>query len=358
MVSSGMKDAGYRYLVIQECIVPFGHRSADGTLLPDPVKFPHGIPALVDYIHQKGLKAGIYTDLGAKTCASYEGSFQHDEQDAQTFASWGIDLIEEDYCWKPAGYTAEQLYTRMRDAITKTNRPMLFYICNWGSELAWTWAPRLGNVWRSTYDVGEPGRAEWNRILRNFDMNALHAARGGRNHWSDPDMLEVGVPGIDAEEERSVFSLWAMSAAPLLAGNNLVTMSQETLLLLTNREVIAVDQDPLGQPGTLVLEETPGLQVWARPLSGVHSPQAVLLFNRTPHPAKMRISFEDLGILGPAEAHDLWAHRDLGRFDKEYSTLVPSHGVVMLGVSPLNAPLVPSSPNADPHRSSVPSHLD
>lgn len=334
MVSSGMRDAGYRYLIIQECIVPAGHRAKDGTLLPDPKKFPHGIPALVAYIHDKGLKAGIYTDVGPKTCAEYEGSFGHEDQDARTFAAWGIDLIEEDFCFKPEGYTAAQLYTRMRDAIAHTGRPMLFYICNWGSELAWTWAPRLGNAWRSTQDVGAPGHAEWNHIVQNFDQNALHAASGGRNHWSDPDMLEVGVPGINGVEEQSVFSLWAISAAPLWAGNDLVTMSPQTQNVLTNREIIAVDQDGLGQPGTLVSQDELGLQVWARPLAGTGSPQAVLLFNRTAAQAKLRINWEDLGIYGAAQVRDLWAHRDLGAFPHEYSSNVPAHGVVVLRVVP------------------------
>jgi alpha-galactosidase len=333
IASSGMRDAGYRYLIIQECIVPRGHRATDGTLLPDPHKFPHGIPALVDYIHSKGLKAGIYTDLGPMTCAGYEGSYGHEEQDARTFASWGVDLIEEDYCYKPAGYTANQLYMRMRDAIARTGRPMLFYICNWGQELAWTWAPKLGNAWRSTGDVGAPGHAEWLRVLRNFDQNAFHADCGGPNHWSDPDMLEVGVPGINLVEERSLFSLWAISAAPLWAGNDLVTMTPEIQQILTNREVIAVDQDPLGRPGTLVTEETPGLQVWARPLAGRGSPQAVLLFNRNAEPTKMDIRWENLGIFRSVAVRDLWTHRDLGVFPTDYSTQVPAHGVVMLRVA-------------------------
>jgi alpha-galactosidase len=334
LVSSGMSDAGYRYLIIQECIVPAGHRAADGTLEPDPKKFPHGIPALVAYIHEKGLKAGIYTDVGPKTCAEYEGSFRHEEQDARTFASWGIDLIEEDFCFKPEGYTGAQLYKRMRDAIAHTGRPMLFYICNWGRELAWAWAPHLGNVWRSTQDVGAPGQAEWDRILRNFDQNALHAAAGGHNHWSDPDMLEVGVPGINMVEEQAVFSLWAISAAPLWAGNDLAKMSPETQVILTNREIIAVDQDALGKPGSLVAEDEPGLQVWARPLAGHDEAQAVLLFNRTAAQAMMRIRWEDLGIYGAAEARDLWAHRDLGVLSGEYSGAVPAHGVVVLRVVP------------------------
>ncbi len=333
MVTSGMKDAGYTYLIIQECIVPAGHRAPDGTLLPDPQKFPHGLPALVEYIHSKGLKAGIYTDVGPKTCAGYEGSFQHEEQDARAFASWGIDLIEEDFCYKPSGYTAAQLYSRMRDAIAQTHRPMLFYICNWGRQMAWTWAPKLGNVWRSTDDIGAPGHAEWARILRNFDQNAFHASSGGPNHWSDPDMLEIGVPSISALEEQSQFSLWAISAAPLWAGNDLLTMSLQTQQTLTNREVIAVDQDPLGQPGTLVLQVKPGLQVWARHLAGEDRPQAVLLFNRTSELAKMHIQWEDLGIYSPARARDLWAHRDLGVLEG-YSADVPAHGVVLLRVDP------------------------
>lgn len=335
LVSSGMRDHGYKYLIIQECIVPAGHRAADGTLLPDPTKFPHGIPALVAYIHSKGLKAGIYTDVGPRTCAGYEGSYQHEEQDAQTFASWGLDLIEEDFCHKPAEFTAAQLYTRMRDAIAHTGRPMVFYICNWGSEQAWTWAPALGNVWRSTGDIAPPGFAYWRFILRNFDQNALHAASGGINHWSDPDMLDVGVPGISQIEEQSLFSLWAMSAAPLWAGNDLRTMSEHTLQILTNPEVISVDQDPLGQPATLVAEYEPGLQVWARRLSGTQSPQAVLLFNRNVEPATVKVNWEDLGIYGPVSVRDLWAHEDRGIFPKEFSVwLLPPHGVAMLRVTP------------------------
>ena len=209
-------------------------------------------------------------------------------------------------------------------------RSMLFYICNWGRELAWTWAPKLGNAWRSTGDVGDPGHADWNRILRNFDQNAYHAASGGPNHWSDPDMLEVGVPGISEIEEQSLFSLWAMSAAPLWAGNDLRKMSPRTQEILTNREVIAVDQDVLGRPATLGVEDQPGLQVWARPLAGEHVPQAVLLFNRTSVPAKMEVHWEDLGIYGPVTVRDLWSHQDLGRLPKSYATEVPAHGVVML----------------------------
>lgn len=334
LLSSGMRDAGYKYLIIQECIVPLGARAADGTLLPDRKKFPTGIPALVAYIHSKGLKAGIYTDVGSKTCAAFEGSYEHEEQDARTFASWGIDLIEEDFCYKPQGYTAAQLYTRMHDAIAHTGRPMLFYICNWGRELAWTWAPGLANAWRSTGDVGDPGHADWNRILRNFDQNAFHAASGGRNHWSDPDMLEVGVPGISEIEEQSLFSLWAMSAAPLWAGNDLTQMSPRTREILTNRDVIAVEQDSLGSPASLVLEDQPGLQVWARPLAGKAAPQAVLLFNRTSGPAKIEVQWEDLGIYGPAGVRDLWSNRDLGTMPKSYSSQVPAHGVVMLRVDP------------------------
>jgi len=334
LVSSGMRDAGYRYLIIQECIVPAGHRAADGSFIPDPKKFPHGIPALVDYIHQKGLKAGIYTDVGPLTCAGYEGSFNHEVQDARTFASWGIDLIEEDFCHKPEGFTAPQLYSKMRDAIAHTGRPMVFYICNWGAESTWTWAPRIGDVWRSTGDVGDPGRAEWSRILSNFDLNAQHSSSDGPSGWSDPDMLEVGVPGIDLTEEQSLFSLWAISAAPLWAGNNLTTMSPQTLEILVNPELIAVDQDAMGKPGTLVAKLDPGLEVWARPLAGNDAAKAVLLFNRTAEKATMQVRWSDLGIHGPVKARDLWSHKDLGVIASEYSSVVPAHGVVMLRIVP------------------------
>lgn len=334
LVSSGMEAAGYRYLIIQECIVPFGHRAADGTLLPDPKKFPHGIPALVAYIHARGLKAGIYTDVGRKTCAGFEGSFEHEDQDARTFASWRIDLVEEDFCDKPAGFTAAQLYTRMRDAINHSGRPMMFYICNQGREMAWTWAPRLGNVWRSTYDVSGPGRADWTYILRNFDQNAYHAAWGGVDHWSDPDMLEVGVPGISNTEAEAMFSLWAISAAPLWAGNDLDAMTEQTRRILMNREVIAVDQDPLGRPGKLVEEKYPGLQVWARPLAGQDHAQAVVLFNRTEREAKLDVPWADLRIYGPAAVRDLQVHRDIGLLTTGYAVEVPAHGTAMLRVTP------------------------
>jgi alpha-galactosidase len=334
MVSSGMKDAGYSYLIIQECIVHVGHRAQDGTLIPDSGKFPHGIPALVAYIHEKGLKAGIYTDVGPQTCAGYEGSFNHEEQDARTFASWGIDLIEEDFCHKPEGFTGAQLYTRMRNAIARTGRPMLFYICNWGAESAWTWAPRIGDVWRSTGDVGDPGRAEWTRILSNFDLNAVHSSSAGPGGWSDPDMLEVGVPGISPIEEQALFSLWAISAAPLWAGNNLATMSPQTQNILVNRDVIAVDQDKLGKPGTLIAQQAPGLQVWARPLAGSGSPRAILLFNRTAARAEMHIDWKDLGIHSPVSARDLWSKRELGVIANKFETVVPAHGVVMLRIVP------------------------
>jgi hypothetical protein len=171
-------------------------------------------------------------------------------------------------------------------------------------------------------------------MLRNFDQNALHAASGGRGHWSDPDMLIVGVPGIDDLEAQSVISLWALSAAPLWAGNDLVTMSPPIQKILTNREIITVDQDPLGQPGMLVQQDDAGLQVWARPLAGQDSPQAVLLFNRTAAPAKIQIRWEDLGIYGSATVRDLWAHHDLGVLPQKYEAEVPAHGVVVLRVAP------------------------
>ncbi len=334
LASTGMEAAGYKYLLIQECIVPPGHRDRQGNLVPDPKKFPHGMKALVDYIHSKGLKAGIYTDVGPLTCADYEGSFNHEQQDARTFAAWGMDLVEEDFCHKPAGYTAPQLYARMRDALAATGRPMAFYICDWGREAPWRWGPRTGNLWRTGPDITAPtGPAKWTNILRNFDINALHPEASGPGGWNDPDMLCVGLPGITNREARAHFSLWAISAAPLLAGMDLRRMTPADRAIFLNREVIAVDQDPLGIQGRKVREDSPGLQVWAKRLAGARQ-TAVVLLDRTQATARITVRWEDIGLgTAPAKVRDLWSHRDLGSFRGHYTAQVPSHGAVMLKIT-------------------------
>lgn len=252
LVRTGMRDAGYTTIIIQECIVKAGARNASGVLQPDPEKFPYGMANLVDYIHSKGLKAGIYTDVGPETCAGYEGSFNHESIDARTFATWGIDFVEEDSCNHPPGLPYSQLYARMRDALNATGRPIVFYMCVQGQEDVEVWGPSTGNLWRTTGDICAPGQATWGGVMNNFYGNMRYPNVSGPGQWQDPDMLVVGMPGLTPLEWQSHFSLWAISAAPLWAGIDLTRMPPEAQAIFLNREVIAVDQDPLGRQGTRV----------------------------------------------------------------------------------------------------------
>ena len=335
LVSTGMRDSGYRYVLIQECIAP--SRDSHGALVVDPVRFPHGMKALVDYIHARGLKAGIYTDIGPYTCYShprYQGSFGHEDQDAKTFASWGMDLVEMDYCNRPPGHTGREIYERMAAAIQKTHRPMLFYICSWGREAPWTWARGKAQLWRTTDDIGsDKNRAEWANVVRNFELNAKRAAFSGPNSWNDPDMLEVGNNGLNLTEARSHFSMWVIAAAPLWAGNDLTHMDAAIRAIYTNAEAIAVDQDPLGAGPKRIWTDNKGLEVWAKPLgSRTSGVDAILLLNLTAAPASMTVRWSDLGLSGNVQARDLWLHRNLGELPKAYATRVPSHGSVLLKV--------------------------
>lgn len=334
LVSTGMRDLGYRYVIVQECIA--SARDGEGRMLPDKARFPHGIPALVEYIHSKGLKAGIYTDVGPFTCfpsPRYQGSYDHEILDAQTFASWGIDLVEVDFCNKPKDHTARELYARMAAAIRSTGRPMILYICSWGEEDPWAWAPGMAQLWRTGPDISyEKGQVKWESIVRNFQLNAQHAAATAPESWNDPDMLEVGNKGITPTEARSHFSMWAISAAPLWAGTDLTRMDAETRAIFTNNEVIAVDQDPLGA-GIRRIESGREIQVWSKTLSKpTGESQAVLLLNLASSRRKILVKGSDLGLQPGASVRDLWSHADLGRFKNAYSAEIPSHGSVLLRI--------------------------
>lgn len=336
LVSIGMRDLGYRYVLIQEFIAP--GRDASGELVVDPVRFPHGMKALVDYIHARGLKAGIYTDIGPYTCYAkprYQGSYRHEEQDATTFASWGVDLVEMDYCNRVPGHTGREVYERMAAAIQNTHRPMLFYICSWGNEDPWTWAQGKAQLWRTTGDISpKKGRVEWASVVQNFEINARHAAFSAPNSWNDPDMMEVGNHGLNTIEARSHFSMWVISAAPLWAGNDLTQMDAATRAIYTNSEAIAIDQDPLGAGPVKVREDRKGLQVWAKPLGSIGSgASAVLLLNLTAVPAKISVQWSDLELTGKVEVRDLWAHQNLGQFADRYQTRIAAHGSVLLKVT-------------------------
>jgi alpha-galactosidase len=334
MVTSGMRDAGYLYVNIDDTWE--GERDAQGFIHPNS-KFPD-MKALADYVHSKGLKLGIYSSPGPKTCAKYEGSYGHEEQDAKIYAEWGIDYLKYDLCSlremmkeAPSQEAAHKImidaYAKMRQALLKTGRPIVYSLCQYGNDAVWRWADSVGgNLWRTTGDISD-------RYSRMAEIGFAQAGLGkyaGPGHWNDPDMLEVGNGGMNTEEYRTHMSLWAILAAPLLAGNDLTKMTPETISLLTNRSVIAIDQDPAGIQGDRVRAEGP-TEIWARPLAD--GSKAVALFNRHPQPMEVRVDLRQLGFTGRVEAHDVWSGKSLGTIQGEYATQVPGHGVVFMRVS-------------------------
>jgi alpha-galactosidase len=320
-----MRDAGYRYVVIDDCWQVA--RDPQGRLVADSARFPDGIKALADYVHAQGLKFGIYTDAGRKTCQGRPGTYGHEVEDARTFAAWGVDYVKEDWCYADS-LDARIQYAKFRDALRGAGRPIVFSICEWGSFSPWDWGPTTGHLWRTTTDIED----KWSSMLDNLDISGQHAAAARPGAWNDPDMLEVGNGGMTDAEYRAHFSLWAIMAAPLIAGNDLRTMTSATRDILTNREVIAVDQDSLGVQGTLVQEDPPEHQVWVKPLRD--GSRAVVLLNRATTPDSMTATWWRLRLpAGPALVRDLWAHADIGTFKDKFTTLVPPHGAVMVRVS-------------------------
>jgi alpha-galactosidase len=323
MVSSGMQAAGYQFVNIDDCWQV--SRDAQGTIVPDPTGFPSGIRALADYLHGKGLKLGVYTDAGTLTCEKRPGSLGHELQDMKTYAAWGVDYVKIDWC-HAEGLDPQVQYAKFRDALAQVGRPIVFSICNWGVQAPWTWGPATGNSWRTTGDINDT----WDRMtLIGFSQNGLEKF-AGPGHWNDPDMLEVGNGGMKPDEYRLHMALWAILAAPLLAGNDLRSMSPETKQMLTNSEVIAVDQDAKGIQGHRVWDEGP-LEIWTKPLAD--GSNAVGLFNRGESELNITLHFKTLGINGQAKVRDLWQHRDLGVAQDSYTASVPKHGVILLKIS-------------------------
>jgi alpha-galactosidase len=323
MVSSGMQAAGYQYVNIDDCWQV--SRDASGTIVADPVRFPSGIKSLADYVHSKGLKLGIYTDAGTGTCEKRPGSLNHEDQDAKTYASWGIDYVKIDWC-NAEGLDPEVQYAKFRDALAHSGRPIVFSICNWGVKTPWRWGPTTGNLWRTTGDINDTYDS---MSLIGFGQNGLEKF-AGPGHWNDPDMLEVGNGGMKRDEYRTHMALWALLAAPLLAGNDLRSMLPETTELLMNSEVLAVDQDKKCVQGHRVWEEGP-LEIWGKPLAD--GSQAVGLFNRSESTTKMTLELKSIGAPASVKLRDLLDHKDLGTVQNSYSAEVPGHGVVLVKVS-------------------------
>ena len=323
MVTSGMQAAGYQYVNIDDCWQV--SRDTQGTIVADAERFPAGMKALADYVHGKGLKLGIYTDAGTLTCEKRPGSLNHEVQDAKTYASWGIDYVIIDWCHSE-GLDPEVQYAKFRDALAQSGRPIVFSICNWGVKAPWRWGPKTGNLWRTTGDISDSYDS---MSLIGFGQNGLEKF-AGPGHWNDPDMLEVGNGHMNRDEYRTHMALWALLAAPLLAGNDLRDMSTETKGLLTNSEVIAIDQDSKGKQGRRVWQEGP-LEIWAKPLAD--GSQAVGLFNRSGSAIQMTLDFKGIGAPAAAKLRDLLDHKDLGAAQNSHTTEVPTHGVVLLKVS-------------------------
>jgi alpha-galactosidase len=338
MVSSGMKDAGYQYLNLDDRWMDDDGRDAQGKLYGDSVRFPSGMKSLADYVHGLGLKLGVYGDRGTATCANVKesGSYGKETIDAQTFAAWGVDYLKYDNC-NVGSRTSDQAqredYEKMSAALKATGRPIVFSICAW--DWKGEWMAAAGHLWRSTFDIGPcfSGCKEWYRnIDQIIDENNLSAQFAGPGHWNDPDMLEVGNPGLTNTEATAHFSMWAIMAAPLIAGNDIRTMSSQTRDILTNKEVIAVDQDLAGIQGTRVVDNG-DLEVWMKPLCNRNGPEkAVALLNRSGSTAKITVSFSGIGVSGTATVRDLWAHKDLGEYQGSFSADVASHGVVMVRI--------------------------
>jgi alpha-galactosidase len=332
LVSSGMRDAGYEYIVIDDCWQV--SRDAAGNIVADAKTFPSGIKALADYVHSKGLKFGIYSDAGTLTCAKRPGSRGHEFQDALQYAAWGVDYLKYDWC-NTGTENAQAAYSTMRDALKAAGRPIVFSLCEWGSNKPWLWARDVGNLWRTTGDISDcweckKGHLSFAQIL---DLQVGLETYAGPGHWNDPDMLEVGNGGMTTTEYRSHFSLWCILAAPLMAGNDLKNMSPDIKDILTNREVIAVDQDPLGMQGHRVRKDGDS-EVWAKQLKD--GSRAVVLFNRGESDADISLTWEDLGYPAhlSAAVSDLWAKKDLGKSTGSFTAKVPSHGVAMFRVAP------------------------
>lgn len=325
IATNGMKDAGYTYINIDDCWE--GARNSEGRIQPN-AKFAD-MKALADYVHSKGLKIGIYSSPGPKTCAGYEGSYGHEEQDAQQYADWGFDYLKYDWCSAQRIYPPEhmpEVYKKMSLALLRTGRAITLSLCQYGLNRVWRWGAKTGgNLWRTTEDITD----HYDRMsVIGFAQNGLESF-AGPGHWNDPDMLEIGNGGMSHDEYITHMSLWVILAAPLLAGNDLSTMTSETLNILTNKEAIAVDQDPKGVQGHRVTQEGP-LEVWMKPLSD--GSVAVGLFNRGESQNPITVSFEALGLASKAKVRDLWKHEDMGSFEQSYTSEVPKHGAALLRI--------------------------
>lgn len=346
IVSSGLKDAGYEYIVLDDGWMVKDHRDKNGDLIPDPVKFPHGMKALIDYVHSKGLKFGLYNCAGTHTCAGYPGTRGYEYQDARFYANLGIDFLKYDWC-NTNGINATEAYTTMSKAFKAAGKPIVFSICEWGDNQPWDWATPVGNLWRISGDIypcfdceykhEEGNWSSWG-VLRILEMRKDIRKFSGPDHWNDFDMMEVG-NGMTNTEDKSHFTLWSMMASPLFAGNDLRIMKSETLNILTNKEIIAINQDALGIQGFKYQSEN-GVDVWVKPLFDEN--WAVVFLNRSDKTQKINFDWkkhiiEDkdfkyiLNLTSQKyNVRDLWEHINLGNTNKIFQKELAPHDVIAI----------------------------
>ncbi|AHM60881.1 alpha-galactosidase [Flammeovirgaceae bacterium 311] len=345
MVASGLRDAGYVYINIDDCW--HGQRDSLGFIQPDPERFPSGMKALADYIHSKGLKFGIYSDAGWQTCGGRPGSRGYEFQDAQTYASWNVDYLKYDWC-NTEGLNAEGAYMTIGAALKNAGRPVVLSICEWGSNEPWKWGPKVGHLWRTTGDIYNcfdcvEDHGTWKSwgVLQIWDKQEGLRQYAGPDHWNDPDMMEVG-NGMPVNEDRAHFSMWSMIAAPLIAGNDLRKMSKETIDILSNKEVIAVNQDKLGIQGFKYSSQN-DMEIWFKPLDG--GDWAVMFLNRSTSPQKIDFNWAAQEVKDEIfdkaanfssttyNVRNLWTKKNAGNTKKAFKAEVPAHDVVMLRLS-------------------------
>ncbi|WP_432066182.1 NPCBM/NEW2 domain-containing protein [Streptomyces sp. C10-9-1] len=335
-VSQGLKKAGYTYINLDDCWA-LPRRDGNGDLVADPERFPSGIRALADYVHSKGLKFGIYSSAGTRTCDrnGFPGGLGYEQQDANLWASWGVDYLKYDNC-NSQGVDARTRYQAMGDALRATGRPILYSICDWGRSTPWAWARDVGNSWRTTGDISD----NWQSMISIAHRNQALAAHAGPHAWNDPDMLEVGNGGMTDTEYRTHFSLWAQMAAPLLIGTDLRTATPATYEILKNTDVIAVDQDPLGRQGTVV-SDSGGLVVMSKPLAD--GSRSITLTNETDTPRTISTTAAAAGIGGARSytVKDLWS-KQVTTSRGAVSATVPSHGTAMFRVTPASPTALPT----------------
>lgn len=326
-IAHDLPKFGYKYVNVDDCWA--GSRSSAGYIQPDPTSFSD-FQGMIDYIHSKGLLFGLYSDSGNKTCAGRPGSLSYETQDAQTYAKWKVDYLKYDNC-NSDGIPPEKRYPVMQEALNITGRPIFYSLCEWGVDNPATWAPEVGNSWRTTKDIQD----DWGAMIDRADLNDKWWSYAGPYGWNDPDMLEVGNGGMTTTEYETHFSLWCLMKAPLLIGCDINSMSSDTLRILTNSDAIAINQDPLGVQGHKNFSNGTS-EVWAGPLSHPTPGVAAILLNRGLNSTSITAQWRDIGLdpAAKAQVYDIWQHKSLGSMTGSVTATVPSHGVAFYRITP------------------------